>query len=84
MLVKPGRQRLLLGYGCSAARSDGQRLAQEETQIAVYAFDSAIDLEIALTAEYEGARDTSWEGIVTRLELERARVRGRIGGPALR
>ena len=59
----------------------GQRLRQEETQMAVYAFDPVIDLEIALTAEYEGARDTSWEGIVTRLELERARVRGRTGGP---
>ena len=58
-----------------------QRLRQEETQIAVYAFDSAIDLEITLAVEYEGARDTSWEGILTRLELERARVRGRIGSP---
>ena len=57
----------------------GQRLRQEEPQIAVYAFDPSIDLEIALTVEYEGARDTSWEGILNRLELERARVRARIG-----
>jgi hypothetical protein len=57
----------------------GQRLRQEETQIAVYSFDAAIDMEIALTVEYEGARDTSWVGILTRLELERARVRGRTG-----
>ena len=59
----------------------GQRLRQEETQIAVYAFDPAVDLEIALIVEYEGARDTSWEGILTRLELERVRVLGRTGGP---
>ena len=58
-----------------------QRLRQEEIQMAVYAFNPAIDLEITLTVEYEGARDTSWEGIVTRLELERARVRGRTGSP---
>jgi len=58
----------------------GQRLRQEETQIAVYAFDSGIDLEISLTVEYEGARNTSWEGILTRLELERVRVQGRTGG----
>jgi hypothetical protein len=58
----------------------GQRLRQEEAQIAVYAFDSGIDLEIALTVEYEGARNTSWEGILTRLELERVRVQGRTGG----
>ena len=56
----------------------GQRLRQEETQIAVYAFDVGIDLEIALTVEYEGARDTSWERILRQLELERARVRARI------
>lgn len=57
----------------------GQRLRQEETQIAVYAFDMGIDLEIGLTVEYEGARDTSWDRILHELELERARVRGRIG-----
>ena len=55
-----------------------QRLRQEETQIAVYAFDAGIDLEIALTVEYEGARDTSWDRILRELELERDRVRGRI------
>ena len=55
-----------------------QRLRQEETQIAVYAFDAGIDLEIALTVEYEGARDTSWDRILRELELERTRVRGRI------
>ena len=58
----------------------GQRLRQEEPQIAVDAFDRAIDLELTLAVEYEGARDTSWEGILNRLELERARVRGRIRG----
>ena len=56
----------------------GQRLRQEETQIAVYAFDVGIDLEIALMVEYEGASDTSWDNILRELELERARVRGRI------
>ena len=56
----------------------GQRLRQEETQIAVYAFDVGIDLEIALRVEYEGASDTSWDSILRELELERARVRGRI------
>ncbi len=59
-----------------------QRLRQQETQIAVYAFDGAIDLEITMVVEYEQARDTSWEGILNRLELERARVRGRAGRAA--
>ena len=54
----------------------GQRLRQEETQLAVYAFDPGIEMEIALTVEYEGARDTSWQNILNRLEAERARVAG--------
>ena len=56
-----------------------QRLRQEETQLAVYAFDPGIELEISLTVEYENARDTSWRTILNRLEAERARVRARIG-----
>jgi len=57
----------------------GQRLRQQETQLAVYAFDPGIELEIALTVEYEGVRDTSWQTILNRLEAERARVRARAG-----
>lgn len=57
----------------------GQRLRQEETQLAVYAFDPGIELEISLTVEYEQARNTSWQTILSRLEAERARVRARIG-----
>jgi hypothetical protein len=57
----------------------GQRLRQQETQLAVYAFDPGIEMEISLTVEYEGARDTSWQTILNRLEAERARVRARIG-----
>jgi hypothetical protein len=57
----------------------GQRLRQQETQLAVYAFDPGIELEIALTVEYEGASDTSWQTILNRLEAERARVRARVG-----
>jgi hypothetical protein len=55
----------------------GQRLRQEETQIAVYAFGMGIDLEIGMTVEYLGTSDTSWDSILHELELERARVRAR-------
>ena len=57
----------------------GQRLRQEEAQIAVYAFGPGIELEISLSVEYENARDTSWQTILNRLEVERSRVRARIG-----
>ena len=57
----------------------GQRLRQQETQLAVYAFDPGIELEITLIVEYEGTSDTSWQTILNRLEAERARVRARVG-----
>jgi len=57
----------------------GQRLRQQETQLAVYAFDPSIELEITLIVEYEGTSDTSWQTILNRLEAERARVRARVG-----
>ncbi len=57
----------------------GQRLRQQETQLAVYAFDPGIELGIALIVEYEGVSDPSWQTILNRLEAERARVRARVG-----
>ena len=57
----------------------GQRLRQEEPQIAVYAFEPGIELEIGLMVEYEGVTNSGWDSILNRLELERARVRARAG-----
>ncbi len=57
----------------------GQRLRQEETQIAVYAFEPGIELEIGLLVEYEGVTNSGWDNILNRLESERARVRARVG-----
>ncbi len=57
----------------------GQRLRQEEPQIAIYAFEPGIELEIGLMVEYEGVTNTDWDRILNRLESERARVRARIG-----
>jgi len=56
-----------------------QRLQQEETQSAVYAFGPGIDLEVDLVLDYRGARDTSWDRILSVLRAERARVRARGG-----
>ncbi len=57
----------------------GQRLRQEESQIAVYAFDGAIDLEIDLAADYQGRANSGWATILSTLRAERARVRARGG-----
>jgi len=57
----------------------GQRLRQQETQMAIYAFQPGIELGIALTVEYEGVTNSGWERILNQLERERARVRARAG-----
>ncbi len=53
------------------------QLKQEETQSALYVFDSAIDLEVALQVEYDRASTLQWVAIIRRLESERARVLSR-------
>ena len=55
----------------------GQRLGQEESQMAVYAFDEAIDLEIDLAADYQGRENSGWAIIQSTLRAELARVRAR-------
>ena len=58
-----------------------QRLGQQETQMAVYAFDGGMDLESDLVAEYLGLRNEVWrDGIVPLLRAEMAKVRARAGG----
>ncbi|MBI4541254.1 MAG: hypothetical protein HY704_17265 [Gemmatimonadetes bacterium] len=55
-----------------------RRLAQQETQIAVYAFDPSIDLRAGLVVEYRGSQNAEWEErIIPKLDEERAKVRAR-------
>ncbi|MCA9737663.1 MAG: hypothetical protein R3E98_05720 [Gemmatimonadota bacterium] len=56
---------------------DLQRLRQQETQMALYAFDQRVDLESDLDVEYRNALQTGWDRILARVEAERARVRAR-------
>jgi hypothetical protein len=58
-----------------------QRLQQQETRMAVYAFDGGMDLETDLVVEYQGLRNETWrDGIVPLLKAEEAKVRARSGG----
>lgn len=54
-----------------------QRLAQRETQNAIFVYNGDVDVEQPLTASYEGVTDQSWENTLQRLERERALVRAR-------
>jgi hypothetical protein len=58
-----------------------QRLDQQETQMALYAFDSRIDLEVDLEVEYREVIESGWDRILARVEAERARVRVRATRP---
>lgn len=55
-----------------------QRLQQQETQIAVYAFGEAIDYEQSLVVRYGMEESRGWERIIPVLEVERAKVRARV------
>lgn len=57
-----------------------QRLAQQETRMAVYAFDGDVDLATDLVVEYQTLRNNSWrERILPLLDAERAKARARGG-----
>jgi hypothetical protein len=58
-----------------------QRLGQQETQMAVYAFEGGIDLETDLVVEYQGLRNEIWrDQIIPLLRAEAAKARARAGG----
>lgn len=55
-----------------------QRLGQQETQTAIYAFDEEIDFDQDLTVRYGTAESDEWRQILTRLENERGRILSRV------
>lgn len=52
----------------------GQRLEQQSTATAVYAFGGELDLARELTVVYREAEDSSWAGKVAIIEAERGRI----------
>ncbi|HLU26222.1 MAG TPA: hypothetical protein VKZ58_11010 [Longimicrobiales bacterium] len=56
-----------------------QRLQQQETQAAVYAFDSRIDYLQPIVVRYGLTESGGWAQIIPRLEVERAKVQSRAG-----
>jgi hypothetical protein len=58
-----------------------QRLGQQETRMAIYAFEGDIEWEADLIAEYQQLRNELWQDrVLPLLEAERAKVRARAGG----
>jgi hypothetical protein len=57
-----------------------QRLAQRETQAALYVFDPQLDVNQPLALQFQTARSDDWTQVLERVERERALVRSRAGG----
>ncbi len=57
-----------------------QQLLQEKTESALYLFGAEIDLDVAIEAEYRGARSLDWAAIIRILQAERGRVVSRAKG----
>jgi hypothetical protein len=57
-----------------------QRVAARETQMAVYAYPSLVDLEGELAVEYQDVRSREWERVLPEVQAERSRIRARAGG----
>jgi hypothetical protein len=58
-----------------------QRLEQQETQLAIYAFEPDIELRQTFAVHYGTERSEAWSRIVMRLDQERQRVLGRAQSP---
>jgi hypothetical protein len=54
-----------------------QRLAQRETQTALYLFADGVNLNQPIIVRMQGREDPSWGDILQRVEQERALIRGR-------
>ncbi len=54
-----------------------QRLGQQESQLAIYAFDPDVDLSQPLSVRYEMVQSDAWTGIIQTLDVERAKVLAR-------
>jgi hypothetical protein len=55
-----------------------QRLAQQETQMAVYLFEGPADYRQPMTMRYGTLENDEWRQIITRLDNERAKILSRV------
>lgn len=80
-LINRGLRMRPLGIAAITPSWGTQRLGQQETRMAVYAFDGGMEWETDLVAEYQQLRNEIWQDrIVPILQAERTKVRARSGG----
>lgn len=54
-----------------------QRLGQQETQAAIYAFAEAIDYDLPLVLKYGMDQNTEWQRVIAKLQVERNKILSR-------
>ena len=80
LIVQQGRQtRPLRVIGLSGGFGR-QQLGQQETQSAIFSFDTELEYDLPLTVRYGLQQSDEWSQIVPRLEEERVKVMARAGG----
>lgn len=71
MLLRPGTIiPLTPGWG-------RQRMGQQETQAAIYAFAEPFDFELPLTVKYGMNQNSDWQRVIPKLETERSKIQSR-------
>ncbi len=81
LLVSRGTRYRPLGISPVTSAWGTQRLGQQETRMAVYAFEGRVELEAELAVEYQELRNEGWQGrILPLLRAEIPRARARAGG----
>jgi hypothetical protein len=58
------------------------RLAQRETQAALYVFDGGLDVNQPFELTFQTVRSTAWDAVLRRVERERSLVRSRLSRTA--
>lgn len=81
LLVNRGLRLRPIGIAPITPSWGTQRLGQQETRMAIYAFEGGIDWEAELVAEYQQLRNELWrDQVLPLVQAERAKVRARGGG----
>jgi len=76
-LVNQGRQLRPVTVIPISSGWSRQRMQQQETQSALYVFESPIDYQQTITAAYGMDQNNAWSGIIPRLQVERSRILAR-------
>ena len=80
-IIQQGRQTQPLRVVGVSNGFGRQQMGQQETQSAIYSFDTVFDPYLPMTVRYGMEQSNGWDAIVSRLEEERVKVIARAQQP---